>query len=245
MSVSQLSQLAPLATVLPSPPDDEVLSAEQWTTLMAVAETVIPEVRPSPTSKIPDGPQMYLSDEEYRATVAEMKSSVQNAPENTVLESYLSESPANSEEFRREFQRTLACHIREDARKGIALVLSTLKSVTHHSGFLRPPHPRTLLMNGQPVLEWALYCLMGRLPHFISIPTLFVLHSSNLGRLLTFLRSASSLPRFAFSSSRPGSVPHPLLALSCPFPVLPSTDPLERVIPTISSHLLSPRLRPS
>lgn len=127
MSTAQLSRISPIATVLPDPPANEVLTPEQWTTLLAIAETVIPDIRPTPAGIKKEGPQLYLTESEYQTTLSELRSSVANPPDDAVLTRFLSESPANSEDFRREFQRTMAVNVRDDARKGVALILSTLK----------------------------------------------------------------------------------------------------------------------
>ena len=125
MTTQQADVVAPLANALPQPPDDEVLTEDQWTTLLAIADTVIPQVVRS--SSIPTKGQLALPNAEYNSTVEELKASINNPPDRSVIQKYLAESATTEKAFRRELQRFLAVHIREDARKGIALILSTLK----------------------------------------------------------------------------------------------------------------------
>ena len=125
---AQVSRLAPLATVLRPPPDDEVLTPDQWTTLLAIADTVIPSIRPTTHASPSELAPLYLPPAEYSSVLTSLRSSVTNPPPDNVLEDFLLASPSTSPTFRQEFQRTLALHIRDDARKGIALIITTLNT---------------------------------------------------------------------------------------------------------------------
>ena len=125
MSVQQMSVIAPLATTLPDPPTGDVLTTEQWATLLAIAETVIPEIRRA--SRPSSESQHSLPESEYDDVVHEIKHEMKNRTQDSAVVDYLGEGATTYAAFRRELQRTLAVHVRDDARKGISFILSTMK----------------------------------------------------------------------------------------------------------------------
>ncbi|KAI9675775.1 MAG: hypothetical protein M1817_001142 [Caeruleum heppii] len=126
MSIQQLDMISPVATVLPDPPEDQVFTDEQWQTLLAIADTVVCNIRRS--SEAHSSSQLALADAEYDQYVSEIRNSVTSPPDQAVLEQFLTESPTTTEAFRRELHRTLACHVRADAKKGVSLILSTINT---------------------------------------------------------------------------------------------------------------------
>ncbi|KAI9845931.1 MAG: hypothetical protein M1837_004467 [Sclerophora amabilis] len=126
MSTDQLSRISPLAITLQDPPKDDVFTAAQWETLLAITATIIPEVRRSST--LSSTSQLCLPDAEYDAVVEQIRSTAANPPEHSTIEDFLAESPVTYKAFRRELHRTLALYVREDARKGIAFILNALNT---------------------------------------------------------------------------------------------------------------------
>ena len=125
MASQTLGLIAPLATTLPDPSPKEVLTDAQWTTLLAIAETVVP--RASRASQTKEKNSAHMSETEYNALVNNVKATLANPPEESILVEYLGESATTHENFRQELHRTLAQHVRYDAVKGIAFILNTLK----------------------------------------------------------------------------------------------------------------------
>ena len=118
--------LAPLATALPEGPAGEPFTAAQWTTLMAIMDAVIPSIRreTTTTDKIS---QLTISDVEYNTAVHHLQKTVVNAPDSESLDEYLNERPSENPRFQDLLMRTLVFYARDDARKGLSFVLSTLK----------------------------------------------------------------------------------------------------------------------
>lgn len=127
MSAQQLNLLAPLATSAPDLPADQALTPEQWETLLAVAETMIPQIRPAVGT--PAKAQLCLPDSEYQELVEELRRSVESPPDHSAITRYLSESPTSYELFGHELNRTLSVKLRDDARKGIRFILNAQKYV--------------------------------------------------------------------------------------------------------------------
>ena len=124
MTSTQLNLIAPLDTPLPPPPDGQVLTESQWTTLMAIADVVIPSIQVSST----------LSNRSLCLTAAEYASAhetiTQRLPVQTdpnFTQRFLQENASSLPGFREVLQRVLGDYTREDARKGIRVILSALK----------------------------------------------------------------------------------------------------------------------
>lgn len=126
VSSNQIGALAPLATPLPDAPADQFFTDAQWITLMAIMDTVIPSVhRESVASNRPS--QLAVADEEYNAAVRDLKNSVVDAPQGEALDTYLQEKPSDNPQFHELLKRTLIHYSKDDARKGLAFILSALK----------------------------------------------------------------------------------------------------------------------
>jgi hypothetical protein len=125
-SIVQMDVLAPLATPLPEGPAEKPFTDAQWTTLMAIMDTVIPSIRRQ-TTTADSLSQLTVSDVEYNATVQHLKETVVDAPDSESLDVYLNEKPSDIPEFQELLSRLLVFYGREDARKGLGVILSALK----------------------------------------------------------------------------------------------------------------------
>lgn len=126
MSGQKFDRVAPLSTPLPEPPAGEVFSGEQWLILMSIMDTIIPSIH-CESSASDALSQLIISDDKYNATVAHLKNTVIGPPENESLAEYLDEKPSSNPEFQDLLKRSLAFYVRDDARKGLAFILSVLK----------------------------------------------------------------------------------------------------------------------
>lgn len=129
VSTSMLEAIAPLAAPLPDPPAGDAFTPAQWTTLLAIMDTIVPaihreSVTPSSTSTV-----QAVPDVQYNAVVHEVREKVKDLPKDDELDGYYSERASQCPGFEDLLKRTLVDYSRSDARKGLALVLSTLKYV--------------------------------------------------------------------------------------------------------------------
>jgi len=126
MATSEVEALAPLATPLPDGPTELPFSHLQWTTLLAIMDTVIPSIRRD-TSTNNEVTQLTISDVEYNKTVNHLQKVLVNSPDNKSLDEYLHEKPSSIPRFQALLQRTLSTFVRDDAKQSLSLVLTTLK----------------------------------------------------------------------------------------------------------------------
>lgn len=118
--------LGPLAVALPDPPAGEAFTKGQWSSLLAIMDTVVPSFRRDTvaTDKIN---QHAISDAEYTKTLEHLQANVSQALGTAALDEYLEERPSNNPGFCELLLRTLVVFASETARKSLSLVLSALK----------------------------------------------------------------------------------------------------------------------
>lgn len=124
MTSTQLNLISPLETPLPPSSDCEVLTKSQWRTLLAIAETVIPSIE---VSSEPSLQSLTLSAAEYTSTIEAV---IQRLPEGVSRDlstSYLKESASSIPAFDLLLKRIVRDYVREEARKGIRVILSALE----------------------------------------------------------------------------------------------------------------------
>jgi hypothetical protein len=126
MDLNKMSSLAPLATPLPDPPAGEAFTPNQWTTLLAIMDALIPSVQRDSTST-DEISQYTISDAEYNMMVDHLKKTLVEAPDSEALDEYLQERPSEDPKFQDLLKRTLIHYSPDDVRKGLAFILSTLK----------------------------------------------------------------------------------------------------------------------
>ena len=126
MTSTELKAFAPLSAALPPSKEGEVLTESQWVTLMAIADTVIPSIHAS-TDQSPS--QFGIQSSEYTTSTNTIKRGIPNKQSPDIARQYLEERPSSIPAFKDHVQRLLADHLREDAQKGIRVILSALESV--------------------------------------------------------------------------------------------------------------------
>ena len=124
MTTQQLNLIAPLASPLPPPPEGEVLTEAQWTTLMAIGDAIIPSIGPS-NSTLPN--TLALEATEYSSAMSKIESTLPENASRDIAHRYLAESASSIPGLKELIHRTLSDYVRTDARKGISVVLSALE----------------------------------------------------------------------------------------------------------------------
>ena len=119
-----LDILAPLESPLPPPPPDTVLTESQWTTLLAIVDAIIP---PIGVSSVPSPNKLSVASSEYDVACEKLRKNLPPGADDSLAQQYFQESPSSLPGFRDALHRILGQYVREDARKGIRVILSTLE----------------------------------------------------------------------------------------------------------------------
>lgn len=118
--------LKPLVAPLPDPPETEAFTPEQWATLMAIMDTVVPSVQRG-TKSGGTATQQTLADAEYNKAAEDLKKAVVGPVDDKAIEDFLGEKPSANPRFQALLRRSMIAYSREDVRKNLTLVLSALK----------------------------------------------------------------------------------------------------------------------
>lgn len=126
MTSTELKAFAPLEAALPTPREGEVLTESQWVTLMAIADTIIPSIHAS-TDQTPN--QLGIQTSEYTTSTDIIKKGIPRQQSADIARQYLDECPSSIPAFKEHVQRLLADNLRDEAQKGIRIILSALEFV--------------------------------------------------------------------------------------------------------------------
>ena len=126
MATQQISLVAPLAAPLPDPPVGGAFTSDQWLILISLMDTVIPSIRRE--SMVNDNQkQLALPDVQYNANIDRLTATMKIVPDSKGLVEYFNEKASDNPEFETLLKRSLVHYAPEDARKGLAFILSALK----------------------------------------------------------------------------------------------------------------------
>ena len=124
MTTTELNLFAPLDNPLPPPPEGEVLTAAQWRTLLAIADTVIPSIEVSTASS---KEKLAVQSSEYASAVDQIRNTTPLPIESETARNYLQENASSTPGFKESIHRRFGHYMREDALKGLRVVLSALE----------------------------------------------------------------------------------------------------------------------
>ena len=124
MTSTELNLLAPLDSPLPPPPEGEVLTAAQWRTLMAIADAILPSIEVSTTLSTE---KLAVQASEYASAIDQIQKFIPVAADTEVTRYYLQENASSTPGFKESIHRQLGHYVREDALKGIRVILAALE----------------------------------------------------------------------------------------------------------------------
>lgn len=143
-----------LPTLLPDGPEEDPFTDANWTTLLAIMDTVIPSIsRDSSTS---NHDQRVVSKEEYQAITDQI---VVDPPSARDLADFFNERASDIPSFHELLKRMLALYTPEDNRKGLGFILSSLNTRIGSrilTGYTTPFHEQPILIREEILERWRL-----------------------------------------------------------------------------------------
>lgn len=113
---------APVPVTLPPPPPADFMTADQWDTLWAVLDGILPSY--APASAVTDkNKQIAIPDDEFNDLIDKVRSSLDGAPSREEITEFLAFRPSEHPPFREDCIRNLGI---SPARAKLAGVLGTL-----------------------------------------------------------------------------------------------------------------------
>ena len=112
-----LTALATLPTPLPPPLSDQIFTQEQWTTFLSLTEVFIPSITRANVPK-----------EAFEAALNEFQEILPADTNIDVVEKYLAETVANSDEFKEAVRQRFARYIPKPQCAGLAFLMTALNT---------------------------------------------------------------------------------------------------------------------
>ncbi|EEH09589.1 long chain fatty acid oxidase [Histoplasma capsulatum G186AR] len=110
----------------PAPAASTVLTPLQWKTLLALADTVIPSIRPRSAAVCPGA--CTISDAEFALATHTLQSVQNDFAHSDIAVQFLAENASSVPEFKESMCRVLGQQIPDEARRGISVILNALNS---------------------------------------------------------------------------------------------------------------------
>ncbi|KAK4545359.1 hypothetical protein LTR36_003539 [Oleoguttula mirabilis] len=180
------SPLAPL-------PEHDILTAEQWGILSAIADTVVPSITSQEGNRLLQHP---LRRDVYDASCKRLKRSVGLERAHDLAQRYLAESATAQPEFRNGVCRLINLYLPNDAQKQLLFVLDALNTRAGSivlTGYATPFDCLPIQTREKILQSWA----TARLPLFRAlfrsltslVKVIWIRTSPSLGRVLSFPRT--------------------------------------------------------
>jgi hypothetical protein len=120
------ASVSPKATPLPPLPSEDPLTPAQWKTLLAIADAIVPTIKPMSTANART--ELATTDTEYSTAISKLR---QLTPEDdpdadSAAREYLEEHASKDPRFRLELQRIFALYMPQSQRKELCMVLNVL-----------------------------------------------------------------------------------------------------------------------
>lgn len=111
----------------PSPaPETDPLTPAQWRTLMAFADTIVPDIKVKGKGAKKQI-QLGVPDGEYSTALKTLRDQSSQSDREAVVKAYLSERPSQSPAFRETLWRFLSLYISQDAKRQLTMVFNLLE----------------------------------------------------------------------------------------------------------------------
>lgn len=122
MSLS-VETVSPKAVPEPPSPSTDPLTEEQWRTFFAIADTIIPSIKPRKVATPSEAP---ASDNDYSTAIATLEGR-SDMSSREVATAYLHESASSIPEFKANMLRMFAMYMPQDQLKQFLMVLNALE----------------------------------------------------------------------------------------------------------------------
>ncbi|KAL5115703.1 hypothetical protein ACEQ8H_006415 [Pleosporales sp. CAS-2024a] len=119
--------VSPKATPLPPLPPHDPLTPPQWTTLLAIADAVIPAIKPESTANA--AIELAVADNEYSTSIATLRALIpeHDPGADTAAKHYLADNASSNPAFKLELRRIFSMYMPQSSMKELCMVLNILK----------------------------------------------------------------------------------------------------------------------
>ncbi|GKZ98706.1 hypothetical protein AnigIFM60653_000039 [Aspergillus niger] len=149
------SHYVPLDVPLPPVPSTKIFTEQQWTTLLSLADTVIPSIR-SPSAYISPSTKV-IPHSELNRSLATLTQSIRSPDAGTIAAQYLEEDASSNPLFREGLQRLFSQYVHDEGRNGLGFILNALNTRAGSlllTGSVTPIHEQPLHVREEIFRGW-------------------------------------------------------------------------------------------
>jgi hypothetical protein len=117
--------VSPKASPLPPIPAQDPITEDQWRTLLALADCIIPSIQPSSSAQ--PSTQLGVPDADYATALGKIEHYALADDDTSLAKKYLQEKASDIPEFRENLRRLLTFYVPTDQKKEFSLGLTLLK----------------------------------------------------------------------------------------------------------------------
>jgi len=125
MSNLPVERVGPTASPLPPLPQADPFTPAQWRTLLAIADAVVPSIRPASTAHA--STELAVADHAYSTALTTIQTIALDSNTTDLAKSYLEERPSTLPAFRDSLHRLFGLYLPRDSLKQLTLILSLLE----------------------------------------------------------------------------------------------------------------------
>lgn len=156
--VELVAALAPLVPPLPVIDDDQVFSAEQWSTLLSLLEVFIPSIEHGEEGLDHEKKKKALRPANYEQLVAEIQQYVPKGVGREDIDAYLAESVASLPGLKEDLRRRFLTTVPKDGRAGLTSILGALNTTAGSlllTGSTTPIHLQSVADRTTIIRKWS------------------------------------------------------------------------------------------
>ncbi|OAG03790.1 long chain fatty alcohol oxidase [Paraphaeosphaeria sporulosa] len=180
--------VSPKASTLPPIPAGDPLTPPQWKTLLAIAETIIPTVKPASIAR--SRTEIAVTDNEYSAHISKLRGLTPEPNGDEAAKALLDDNPASDPVFREELRRVIALTLPQSNKKDLSMILNILNTRAGSlvlTGKVTPFSEQPIHVRETILQSWA----TARLPLLRQL-----VRSMGALSKQTWLKTSETLPRF-------------------------------------------------
>ncbi|KAF1914723.1 hypothetical protein BDU57DRAFT_531159 [Ampelomyces quisqualis] len=154
--------VSPKATPLPPLPVKDPLTPPQWKTLLAIADTVVPAIKPVSTANASS--DVAIADNDYATAIAALRALTpeEDPDTDTAAKQYLAENASSNPAFKSDLQRLFSMYMPQSTKNKLLMVLNILKSVILPAA-QRPVIPFDITTSSSSITRAGSFALTGYL----------------------------------------------------------------------------------
>ncbi|KAF1998336.1 long-chain fatty alcohol dehydrogenase [Amniculicola lignicola CBS 123094] len=182
-----MQSVSPKAATFPPLPDEDPLTAAQWKTLLAIADAIIPSIKPISTANTRK--EIATADNQYSTAISTLQALSPDPDAQSLAKEYLAEHASSNPAFRETIYRLASLYMPQSSKKELLMVLNILNTRAGSlilTGYTTPIGDQPVHVRETIIQSWS----TARLPLLRQLYRSLTMLSKQ-----TWIKATSTLPR--------------------------------------------------